>query len=80
MKICREALVLAREAGLTEKIGDCYIGMALVARTKSDKNNILDYSFQALNEYKKLDSKEGISKAFNLILIPEFSIFIILIF
>ncbi len=72
MKMCTEALVLANKAGLTEKIGDCYIGMAFVARTKSDKSNILDYSFQALNEYKKVNSREGIAKAYNLVGIAYF--------
>jgi len=72
MGLCMEALNLAKELGQSEKIGDCYIGMAFVARTRSDKSDILDYSFKALKEYEKIDSREGISKAFNLIGVAYF--------
>jgi diguanylate cyclase (GGDEF)-like protein len=72
MGVCIEALNLAKEHGQSEKIGDCYIGMAFVARTRSDKSDILDYSFKALKEYEKINSREGISKAFNLIGVAYF--------
>ncbi len=72
MELCNEALAVSMETGRNDKIGDCYIGMAFVARTKSDKSNILDYSFKALGEYEKVNSMEGISKAYNLIGVAYF--------
>lgn len=72
MDLLNEALSIALDTDSNEKIGDCYIGMAFVARTRSDKSNILDYSFKALMEYEKTSSCEGISKAFNLIGVAYF--------
>ena len=72
MKLCNEAFNMAVKSNNHDKIGDCYIGMAFVARTRSDKSNILDYSFKALREYEKIGSYEGISKAFNLIGVAYF--------
>ncbi|MCR3956784.1 MAG: diguanylate cyclase [Gudongella sp.] len=72
MKLCNEAFNMAVKSNHHNKIGDCYIGMAFVARTRSDKSNILDYSFKALREYEKMESSEGISKAFNLIGVAYF--------
>lgn len=72
MELCNKALNMSLEIGSFEKIGDCYIGMAFAARTRSDKSKILDYSFKALREYEKIQSNEGMSKAFNLIGVAYF--------
>lgn len=72
MQLCNEALAISLELNNSESVGDCYIEMAIVARTKSEKSDILDYSFKALREYEKTESKEGISKAFNLIGVAYF--------
>ncbi|MGM0396802.1 MAG: tetratricopeptide repeat-containing diguanylate cyclase [Bacillota bacterium] len=72
MQLCNEAFKMASEREMQLEMGDSLLGMALVARTKTDKSAILDYSFQALEKYRLENSNEGIAKSYNLIGVAYF--------
>lgn len=70
--MCKEAFELSQRNDLREEEGYSLLGMSLACRAKSEINQMLEYSFNALELFEDLQHPDGQVRALNMIGIAYF--------